>query len=150
MTKRTLISAPDKHLLLRLTDGVVEMGLGPVLYGWRVRAGYCEEGGKPCQMYECDWCCGDNEETTWGTYHIMKRLLEDGISFQKLPAASATKPWFKDPLFTDELIGIAIKYGIGPGSEETLYNSRVDPIPDLYALRQEYMKQMWADAGSEI
>ncbi len=49
----------DLELFQRLVseDGTIEMGIHPVIFGYRVRAGYVGN-----MFYELDWCGGDKQE----------------------------------------------------------------------------------------
>ncbi|HET9136949.1 MAG TPA: hypothetical protein VFO76_09945 [Candidatus Kapabacteria bacterium] len=117
----------DSGLLIPLTDGKIIMGLYPVIYGWRIRAGKAGE-----QTYFCDWCCGDDPKVVWGTYDIMKKLLEE-YEITVLPSASAIKPWTRDPQFIARI-------------GELLHGEEVTPMgvdrPSLQELRREYYERL--------
>lgn len=97
-------------LMLRLTDGVVEMGLCPVMYGWRVRAGWLEANGGPAMAYHCDWCCGDNPKLVMAMYRVMKIFLEAGVDLTKLPTHSEVKPLWKDRVFLNTIVKLGVDF----------------------------------------
>lgn len=78
------------------------MGVYPVLYGFRVRAGYCTEDG--CSL---DWCGGGNWKDVERLYSLCKAVLEKREEtprrvidvFDGLPGWSIIKPFFKDKEF---------------------------------------------------
>lgn len=115
--KRVLRSEPAQGTCLRLTDGVVEMCLAPMIFGWRVRAGFVESDGSYCLEYWCDWCCGSDRELISGTYTIMQRILENGVDLKSLPRRSAVKPWYLDEDFKEIIVTLANEVGVGPGSQ---------------------------------
>jgi hypothetical protein len=118
----------DDALLEPLTDGKVIMGLWPVLFGWRIRAGF-----KGQMYYQIDWCCGDDVTVIWATYEMMRCLLENGTDINTLRPHSNIKPWPKDNDFGNWLIDQVKQY------------KRVMVItdrPSLDKLREEYMKKL--------
>lgn len=119
----------------RLTDGEVEMSLYPVIFGWRVRAGYVYKVAGYATYYLCDWCCGNDPMLIHVAYSAMKRLLQAGIELEELPTASAVKPWIKDPDFRAIMEGLADQYNIPAGPSEL----GVDV--DFEQLRSEFMRK---------
>lgn len=113
-------------LLLPLSDGKVIMGLYPVLFGWRVRAGKVGD-----LWYHCDWCCGDDEKVVWATYEMMRHLLEN-YDMMRLPTCSLVKPWPKDVQFIVELAKLL------NGWEVKMVGVR----PSLAELRVTYMQRL--------
>lgn len=95
---------PAGHLHERLVsgDGRVEMGLWPVMYGVRIRAGYV--GSMSCEI---DWCMGDNKAMLTIFYHLLKNYLQalpDGVApFAGVPGSSRIKPAWNDQAFIKEL-----------------------------------------------
>lgn len=119
-------------LLLRLTDGRVEMGLYPVLFGWRVRGGMVGDG-----WCHCDWCCGADPLVVFVGYNLMRRLLEGGVSLMELPGSSRIKPFNNDDEFVDKLQGLLERVGGYSPQEET---AALGEQWDLGKLRREYME----------
>ncbi len=92
------------HLYERLisNDGRIEMGIHPVLFGYRVRAGYVGD-----VYYHLDWCGGDNQAQVEMLYSIMKNILISRNDFSGIPSNSKIKPFYNDLEFcriTDKLI----------------------------------------------
>lgn len=126
---------PTEGLLLRRTDGKVEMGLGMVLFGWRVRAGLV---GDMC--YHCDWCCGDDPWIVVGAYQMMRRFLEAGVSWNRLPPSSKIKPFTLDDEFMAAMKVLMDEVGgFGPEQEEAIVKEEWD----LGRLRREQMKKIF-------
>lgn len=124
---------PTMGLMRRLTDGRVEMGLYPVIFGWRVRAGLVGE-----MSYHCDWCCGDDPMVVFGGYYLMRRLLEAGVMLESLPRASKIKPWPKDDQFMNDVKGLLDQVGgYSPQEEKQVFE---EPI-NLAVLRKEFMSK---------
>lgn len=82
--------------------GLVEVGVYPVLFGYRIRAGYV---GDP--MCIIDWCCGDSSKMLHSHYValllILRRREESGGCFHGIPRTSAIKPCWKDKEFCNDL-----------------------------------------------
>ena len=100
-------TAPDcctTGLKFRLISqgGMVEMGMYPVLFGKRLRAGFV---GEP--VCEVDWCCGDSETHFWSAYIalglLLHRRIEDHGCFEGIPRASEIKPYYRDESFLNNL-----------------------------------------------
>lgn len=85
-------------------DGKIEMGIYPVIFGFRVRAGRIESSGHS-SWYDLDWCGGDDIKQIQLLYTICRTILEKRDSssslFSGLPPASRVKPFWKDEEFTD-------------------------------------------------
>lgn len=81
---------PD--LFERVEIGDIEMGVYPVLFGFRVRAGKIGDS-----MYFIDWCCGADPLCVWISYAVLKKLLQEGR--KDIPNCSEVKPWPKDVTF---------------------------------------------------
>lgn len=83
---------------LESENGLVEMGVYRVMYGWRVRAGF---SGYPC--CELDWCAGSqwkNVEQLYSLCYAILTLREESRNcFEGLPTCSRTKPFYMDREF---------------------------------------------------
>lgn len=79
-------------------DGRIEMGIYPVAFGYRVRAGYVGN-----QWSEIDWCGGADQGQVEMLYSIAKNILENHGSFSGLPIASKIKPFFHDGDFVETI-----------------------------------------------
>lgn len=101
-----LIPAPDHHenqIFQRLVseDGKIEMGIYPVMFGFRVRAGYVGDYG-----VLMDWCGGANQGQVELLYSIAKNILEHRGSFTGVPERSDIKPFFNDPAFLEKIYSL--------------------------------------------
>lgn len=76
-----------------------EIGIWPVLYGFRVRGYY------PDDLYsvQLDWCCGNDMFLTTLTIELMKKLIIDKVPIDSIPRSSAIKPWNRDVNFVKSL-----------------------------------------------
>lgn len=96
--------AQPNELMFRLVDttGTVEMGVGLVIYGFRVRAGRV---GSSC--YDLDWCAGAKQEHVEILYSTMRYILEQRAPhrtfYHGLPGSSRIKPFFNDWSFCAEI-----------------------------------------------
>lgn len=96
---KTLTEAPDDfNLVARLTNGEIELGVMPVIYGMRVRAGYVGAAG-----VELDWCCGDRQLWLDWAYGCARSILENQGSFENVPRTSRVKPIWNDMGFLMEV-----------------------------------------------
>ena len=81
-------------------NNLVEMGVFRVMFGWRIRAGFC---GK--YVYELDWCGGGDWKNVERLYSICYAILsnreENRQCFDGLPMVSKIKPFFMDLEFLD-------------------------------------------------
>lgn len=100
-----LISAKDDELTQLFhrkvsENGLVEMGVYRVLFGWRVRAGFV--GNWMCEL---DWCGGSDWKNVERLYSICHAILsqrdENLECFRNLPMFSKVKPFFMDLEFVD-------------------------------------------------
>ena len=88
---------PDSMLFHRLVseNGLVEMGVYRVMYGYRVRAGFVGDMGSVL-----DWCGGGNWKDVERLYSLCKAILEQQPEtkscFNDLPPNSMIKPFYKD------------------------------------------------------
>ena len=100
------IPAEDSEVYQRLVseDGKIEMGIYPVMYGYRVRAGYV--GKMVCEL---DWCGGDDQSQLELLYSICKNILESKGNFDNIPIRSDIKPFYKDAKFVEEINSLTTK-----------------------------------------
>lgn len=114
------------NLICRLvsSDGRIEMGIYPVLYGFRVRAGFVN-----CPCCSLDWCAGESDVSLRNLYTICKNILEPRLEqvdpFQDVPPWSHVKPWFKDRAFTEKIVSMVKDF-------------KMESIPSGSELRDEY------------
>lgn len=96
----------ENHLYQRLVseDGKIEMGIYPVMFGYRVRAGFVGNG-----IYELDWCGGDDQKQLELLYYIMKNILEYRGSFTLIPPSSMVKPFYNDEPFVNRINLMVLK-----------------------------------------
>lgn len=87
-------------------DGLVEMGVFPVLFGFRVRAGWTADR----LMCQWDWCAGDGDDQLRALYGQCLNLLthyyvpgEQPSVFDRFPETSEVKPWYRDLEFSRRL-----------------------------------------------
>lgn len=85
-------------------DGKIEMGIHPVMFGYRVRAGYVG-----IMIYEMDWCGGDDQAQLELLYSIAKNILENKNSFEGVPPVSMIKPFYKDTDFVKQIESLVTK-----------------------------------------
>lgn len=81
------------------TISQVHIGVYPVLYGHRVRAGFVRD------LWGCvlDWCGGANWDDVERLYNICHGILsardEGPDCFHGMPPSSNVKPFYNDPVF---------------------------------------------------
>ena len=91
---------PDTMMSHRLVskNGLVEMGVYRVMYGFRVRAGFVGDMG--CVL---DWCGGGNWKDVERLYSLCAAILsqkeESKNCFDGLPYWSTIKPFYNDEDF---------------------------------------------------
>ncbi len=77
-------------------NNLVHMGVYRVLFGHRVRAGFCDNK----EWVELDWCGGGRWEDVERLYSLTRVILlrrkEDRDCFAGLPPYSMVKPFFLD------------------------------------------------------
>ena len=77
-------------------NDVVHIGTFRVMYGWRVRAGFCKES----YGMRLDWCGGANWKDVERLYSLLYAILssreESDDCFDDLPGCSHIKPFYKD------------------------------------------------------
>jgi hypothetical protein len=88
---------------LESENGLVEMGVYRVAYGWRVRAGFT--GKNFCEL---DWCGGGNWKDVERLYSLCCAILsnrkESSDCFEDIPPHSTIKPFHLDLKFV-QIIG---------------------------------------------
>jgi len=88
-------------------DGRVWVGISPVLYGYRIRAGYTVDK-IGCAL---DWCAGANPSDVSRLYSIILAILSkrDDVAdcFYDIPGASTIKPFYRDHQFTKTILTLA-------------------------------------------
>jgi hypothetical protein len=98
---------PTSNLRFRFTYKTLEVGIYPVLYGFRVRAGTI---GEP--ICHVDWCCGDSHATVQVYLQLLIEILEARIAqeiplshlFEGIPIASRVKPLVNDVEFLTNIL----------------------------------------------
>lgn len=95
----------DDHNLLyqRIVseDGKIEIAIHPVIFGYRVRAGYVGDG-----WVQLDWCGGNDQAQLELLYSIAKNILEHKGNFEGVPGKSNIKPFYKDFEFVDKILSL--------------------------------------------
>ena len=88
----------EKSMFQRIVseDGTIEIGIHPVMFGFRVVGGYTKS-----QWYEIDWCGGSDQSQVELLYSIAKNILENKGTFEGLPNCSRVKPFYNDREFVD-------------------------------------------------
>lgn len=102
-------------------DNKIEIGVLPVIYGFRVRAGYVGAGG--CEI---DWCCGNLQSMVELGYFVCKKLLSQGCSFSDMPSSSRIKPFYKDMPFIEWLFSKLDDSDV------------IEPLTSIWRLRNEW------------
>ena len=96
---------PTEDLFLRVVDetNTIQVGIYPVLFGYRVRAGRVDDKWG----VNLDWCCGADFEFILWLYRACITLLssrEPDTCFDGLPPISQIKPAFNDKDFMVQII----------------------------------------------
>lgn len=101
-----LPDARGVHHRLGSESGLVEIFVYPVMFGFRVRAGFI--GNRETEL---DWCAGDDWSNVERLYSICKAILsqreESDECFSGLPRCSRVKPFFNDRDFTETVLRLA-------------------------------------------
>lgn len=84
-------------------DGKIEIAVHPVMFGYRVRAGYVGRG-----WTEIDWCAGDKHPHVEFLYSVIKNILENKGNFEGVPTHSNIKPYYKDLEFVDAVVKLTV------------------------------------------
>lgn len=127
-----LVSATStENMVCRLVseDGRIEMGVYPVIFGFRIRAGFV--GSSTCEV---DWCCGNDQKFLEIAYDLLKKLLERGYSFQRILPTSHVKPIFNDNNFMKWFCYACCSVGMKIFGED----DNIITLPVLYDIREEY------------
>lgn len=104
INKERFVKIPDEEQILNkhaimLPDGkIFEVGIHPVLFGYRVVGNF-----QGSNVFELNWCCGDNKLILHMTQKVMMNLLEQGTPLFDIPFASDIKPWPKDKEFIERV-----------------------------------------------
>jgi hypothetical protein len=83
-------------------DGKIELGVYPVMFGYRVRAGFTTN-----EWSEIDWCGGDDQGQVEMLYSFAKNILEKQGDFKGMPMCSKIKPFYNDEEFSKYLFAAA-------------------------------------------
>lgn len=108
---------PGLYNRLVSEDGTIEMGIYPVMFGFRVRAGRVDREKGFALTYDVDWCGGADEAQVQMLYAICRTILEKRNpqnAFDGIPGASKIKPFFKDSDFVDTVTKISGPIGSLP------------------------------------
>lgn len=95
----------------------IEVGIGMVIFGWRVHAGTIDSG-----FYELDYCCGADKEMVEVMLSAVKAIIEKNDANWKIFPIQNTKPIFNDMPCLIKLLQLA-------GEHEKF------EVPDLKMLR---------------
>lgn len=99
-----------RDLKSRLSNGHIEIGLYPVIYGFRVRVSVI--GDSFCQL---DLCGGNNLAMIDLLYNGCRKIIDGQIrenghaNFKEFPIQHR-KPFFKDTNFLKEFCNLILKY----------------------------------------
>lgn len=125
--------ATDKGLICRSlsSEGLVEVGIFRVMFGFRVRAGFTAGGVTPYDDCRIDWCGGDN----WSAIQMLRRACieilsqreEDRHCFDDIPSITDVKPYFYDRDFLQYVV-TALPGGDLKHSFAVLWSLRKDEI----------------------
>lgn len=92
-------------------DGLIHLGIYPVLYGFRVRAGYTTD----MNFYEIDWCGGSSTAQVKRLFDMAVDAIVQNGSLKGFPTTSRIKPFFNDLEF---IATIANLIGDGNGHSD--------------------------------
>ena len=102
------LDKPTENFMVRYTYENLEVGVYPVLFGYRVRGWYT--GDMDCKI---DWCCGDNHHFVCAFLQIIIEILEYRIGdhkgyvargiFNGIPTFSEVKPLWNDKNFLERV-----------------------------------------------
>lgn len=123
-----LTKAPDSQYLKNRyvnEERQIEVGIWPVLYGWRVHAGKINDGA-----YQLDYCCGAKVEAVQIIQSLVISILEKNNGNWLVFPHQNIKPVFNDiPCFL-KMIELAQEH------------EKVE-VPDLAVLRNEIMADIF-------
>jgi hypothetical protein len=116
------------HHRLVSEKGLIHMGVHPVIYGYRVRAGFTFDIAG-CTL---DWCGGGHWPDVERLYAILRNILEQRPEsqdvFDDLPLVSQVKPFYLDISFTREILKkVDLDFSIQP-----LVQVPRQPMPWVY------------------
>jgi len=118
------------NLICRQVMDDIEIGVYPVLYGYRVRAG--QIGDLACVA---DWCCAGSHGTLQWAYgflkHVLQKNAELGDPWRDIPRTSQTKPIIIDPEFLRQLAELRSRYGRATSVE----------LPELKEIQNRWIAQ---------
>lgn len=74
------------------SDGIIEIGVYPVIFGYRVRAGFVGDWS-----FNLDYCCGDSQEDIEEVYSMVLHVLknQETVDFEAFPSYKI-RPILKD------------------------------------------------------
>lgn len=112
-------------------NGTVELGVYPVAFGFRIRAGFVGDG-----WVNMDWCAGDQQHVIEWLFSCAKTILskrKDNMeAFQGIPECCLIKPFFNDQDFVWEISNLA----------EEVVNYK---LPDLHDLKNKYINDVFKE-----
>lgn len=119
---------PELFYRMESDDGRIEIGVYPVIFGFRVRVGYTGYG-----CYELDYCAGDKIQDIEALYSaVLTILTKYSGNFNVFPAQKV-KPMYNDPECWVKLLELI---------------KDVEPIqvktPDVDSMKAEYLKKLWS------
>lgn len=144
-------------------EGTIEIGIYPVLYGFRIRAGFVGDMG--CDL---DFCAGNKQKDAEDIYSLVLTILERKL--RKLGAENATGRTIKHresrmivfndfpiqrtkPMYNDHECFMTLSEMCGPdlisiklpdlGQEKLKY--MLEHFPEMIGIDKEYSK-IWLDA----
>lgn len=126
-----LTKAPDtKYLKNRYIDeeSKIEVGIYPVLFGWRVQAGKLKD-----DAYYLDYCCGSTANMVQVVQSLVIAILEKNDANWLIFPHQKVKPVFNDMDCFMKLFRLAGEH------------DKVE-IPDLIDLRKEIMSSICKDS----
>lgn len=133
--------APDdlkKQLFCRMVseNGKFEMGVHPVIFGMRLRAGYVDDDG--CIL---DYCAGEKQDSIEVLYGLSLKMLseideDDENTIKRLLPHSTIKPFFKDIDFLQWLINKA-------GGKAYMH-----PLPPMDEIRTKMLGNLLTDPNT--
>lgn len=119
---------PDDELLYRKVseDGKIQIGVHPVIFGFRIRAGYVG-----CMAYELDYCAGADISQVELIYSMVLTILHNDIPFKSFPNQN-TKPMINDPNCFIKLISLIGDATIIPMKTPKIHDMKRDYISNLF------------------
>ncbi len=134
--------APDdlkKQLFCRMIseNGKFEMGVHPMAFGMRLRAGFVDDN-TGCLL---DYCAGEKQDSIEVLYGLSLKMLseideEDDSTLKRLLRQSTIKPFYKDIDFLQWLINKA-------GGKAYMY-----PLPPMEDIRVKLLENILTDPNT--